>query len=439
MPRSLLRTLVRTLPALALTIVHCDSGMTQTPTEDMAKPACATLDPALPWYGTNRDRLNALMQSHGSCSATYDGKGRPVALFDWDNTVVKNDVGDATFFHMLAHDLVLQPPNKNWRLTSRYITTDATMALDAACGSLAAAGAALPTSTNMACGKEILTIYTDGKTTTGKAAFSGWDYRRMEPSYAWAAQLLSGYSKAQVQAFVTTAKTENLGNPIDSKQTLGGVQVTAWVRVYEPMKNLIRTLQGNGFDVWVVSASPQPVVEVWATEVGIAADHVIGIRNSESGGTYGYDLQGCGDVSPGSNDGAGNVTGNSLITYIDGKRCWINKIIYGDSTPAALQRTADVRKRQVFAAGDSDTDLTFMQDASALKLVLNRNKKELMCNAYGNAGGTWIVNPMFIQPRAQQMTPYPCSSTACKDSTGASVPCRDENGAQIADQTDRVF
>lgn len=431
----LTRTLLAVLPLASLT--HCESG--QSPLPDLGTPACAALDVAQTWYGSNRDKLDQLMRAQGVCSAAYNASKKPLAVFDWDNTVVKNDVGDATFFYMLAHDQFLQPPSKNWRFTSRYITGDAVSALDTACGSAAAAGAPLPTSTNMACAKELLSVYVDGKTTGGKAAFAGWDYRRMEPSYAWLAQLLAGYSKAQVQSFATLAKTENLANAIDAKQTVGGTQVTAWVRVYEPIKDLIRKLQQNGFDVWVVSASPQPIVEVWATEVGIAADHVVGIRNVESGGKYGYDLQGCGDVPAGTNDGSGNATGNSLITYIDGKRCWINKAIFGDSTAAAMMRSADLSKRPVFAAGDSDTDVTFLQDATGLKLVINRNKKELMCNAYGNAGGTWIVNPMFIQPRPQQTTPYPCSTSACKDASGASVACRDENGALIADQADTVF
>jgi len=420
-----------------VSFLHCESG--QSPPLDLGKPTCVALDAAQSWYGTNRDKLDQLMRSYGVCSDTYAASKKPLAVFDWDNTVVKNDVGDATFFYMLAHDQIRQPPSKNWRFTSRFITGDAVSALDTACGSAAAAGAPLPTSTNMACAKEILSLYVDGKTTGGKAAFSGWDYRRMEPAYAWLSQLLAGYSKAQVQGFASAAKTENLANPVDSKQTIGGVQVTSWVRVYDPMKNLISALSQNGFDVWVVSASPQPIVEVWAAEVGIAADHVIGIRNVESAGVYGYDLVGCGDVPNGTNDGSGNATGNSLITYIDGKRCWINKVIYGDSTAAALQRNPDVSKRPVFAAGDSDTDITFLQDATGLKLAINRNKKELMCNAYSNAGGRWIVNPMFIQPRPQQMTPYTCSSNACKDAAGASVACRDENGAVIADQGDTVF
>lgn len=93
----------------------------------------------------------------------------------------------------------------------------------------------------------------------------------------------------------------------------------------------------------------------------------------------------------------------------------------------------------MFAAGDSDTDVEFLKDATALKLVLNRNKKELMCNPYGNAGGTWLINPMFIAPRAQMAGTYACSTSACKDAAGKSGPCSDENGKVIPDHTDTVF
>ena len=104
-----------------------------------------------------------------------------------------------------------------------------------------------------------------------------------------------------------------------------------------------------------------------------------------------------------------------------------------------MQRNPDPAKRPVFAAGDSDTDLTFLQDATGLKLALNRNKKELMCNAYGNAGGRWLVNPMFIEPRPQQAQPYACATSACRDVEGAAVACVDEDGKPIPDQSDTVF
>lgn len=403
------------------------------------RPPCEKVDPNMPWHGDNRSALDAFLANHGMCSASYVAGQAPLAAFDWDNTVVKNDVGDAMFFHLLRHDEIFQPPGLNWRLTSPFLTAAAVAALDAACGSLAAAGTRLPTSSNAPCAGELLSIYVNGRTRASAAAWSGWNHRRMEPSYAWLAQLLAGHSRAEISTLVNAAMTENLANAIGTTQDIGGTQVAHWVRIYEPIQDLIGRQRAAGFDVWVISASPQLVVETWAAQVGISADHVIGIRTLEVGGKLDYNLQGCGDVPDGSNDGAGNVTGNSLITYIEGKRCWLNKVVHGDSTAGALQRNADVNKRALFAAGDSDTDITFLQDATGLKLAINRNKKELMCNAYANAGGKWIVNPMFIQPRAQQTAAYPCSTTACVDAAGASVACLDENGALIPDQADSVF
>jgi phosphoserine phosphatase len=403
------------------------------------------LNPGFPWYGKNRERLDSMVDTLGRGSSSYDKAAPPVAIFDWDNTVIKNDIGDATLFYALRTGKLRQPRDRNWRFASPYLTADAVGSLSTACEGLAAAGEPLPTHTaaGQACADEILSVYSKAKTVAGKAAFAGWNYRRMEPSYALAAQLLAGLSADEARALGAAAMSAGQWAPIGATQQVGGdSKITAWLRINEPMHDLIATLQRAGFDVWVVSASQQHIVEAAAEHVGIARDHVIGIRNVERGGLLTADLQGCGDVPDGQNDGmgpAGAGQGNSLITYIDGKRCWINKVIYGDRTATALTKSADLRRRQVFAAGDSDTDITFLQDATTLKLVLNRNKSELMCNAYADARGHWLINPMFVQPLKQRATPYLCSTTACKDETGRGMPCRDEDGNPISDQSDRVF
>ena len=90
--------------------------------------------------------------------------------------------------------------------------------------------------------------------------------------------------------------------------------------------------------------------------------------------------------------------------------------------PAAAAVQTNTADRPVFCAGDSDTDTSFLQDATGLKLVLNRNKKELMCNAYGDFGGNWLVNPMFLAPKERLERGYACSVDACKDATGLAGP-----------------
>lgn len=428
---------------LSFSLGACDDGMTSP--ADMSAPPVADmttfrkLDPAQPWYGDNRTKLDDFIVRTGRQSATYSSQARPVATFDWDNTVVKNDVGDATLFWMLRNNKVLQPPMKNWKLVSPFLTSDALLALSTACDTAAAAGQPLPTSTNSACATEIVTLYTTAKTSGGKSAFSNWDYRRMEPAYALAAQLLAGYTADEARQIAASAISEALAAAQGTKLTIGTVTgLTGWLRVYEPIKDLIGTLKDNGFDVWIVSASPQQVVEAAATQVGIAADHVIGIRLLERSGKLSYDFQGCGDVPDGQLTLTGNQ-GNSMITYIDGKRCWINKVIYGNTTATAIQRSSDMSKRPALSAGDSDTDITFLQDTVGMRLVINRNKKEIMCNAYRNARGTFLVNPMFIEPLPKLAAGYACSTTACKDSAGNSVACRDEDGVVIPDQMDTVF
>ncbi len=425
--------------------VGCGDDETLNPTPDAAPPeadaaadaatdaapACAgqSLRTDLPWRAGVREQLQTWIDSTGCRSTGYDGTRKPVALFDWDNTVIKNDIGDAITFYLIEHDKVLQPPGQDWGRTSPYMTAAAQAALTAACGTDVAAGQPLPTATDTDCADEILSIYIDGVTRGAAAAFAGWNYRRMEPTYAWTAQLMAGYTPAEIKGFVEATVTAHLAAPVAGTKVVGTRTVNAYIRIYDQVADLIATMQVNGFDVWAISASPQPVVEVFAARVAVPVDHVIGIRHMLDGnGRYTYHFQGCGTVADAE---------DSMISYIEGKRCWVNKVIYGSSGPTAMERRP-LGQRQVFGAGDSDTDIEFLRDAT-YKLALNRNKRELMCFAYHNEGGSWVVNPMFIAPRAQQSSPYPCDTTGCKSSTGVGSPCRDEAGNVIPPQADVAF
>jgi hypothetical protein len=108
------------------------------------------LDPGLTWYGDVRQKLQAAIDAHSSCTGTFSGSPAPVAIFDWDNTVVKNDIGYGTNYWMLRNDKVLQPANQDWKTTDRYMTDAAAAALKTACGTDVPAGEPLKTSTNTA-------------------------------------------------------------------------------------------------------------------------------------------------------------------------------------------------------------------------------------------------------------------------------------------------
>ncbi|MFD5324362.1 HAD family hydrolase [Streptomyces sp. NPDC127092] len=388
---------------------------------------CPTLNVSEGWHGDNKARIERLIADH--CQDEHD-KGtrtkKPLAVFDWDNTVIKNDVGDATLYWLLRNDRIRPPRHGDWAATSRWLTPEAATALAGACPTSVRT---LPTSTDTRCADEILAVYGTGATSTGSTAFAGHDHRRMEPQYAWLAQLLHGWTAREVRSFAAAARAENLAAPQGATQQVGTARVTGWVRHYEQQRDLIRVLQDAGFDVWIVSASPEPVVDVWARGVGIDPSHAIGIRNTTEHGRLTSHLQGCGSVHDGE---------DRMITYIDGKRCWINQEILGVHGPAA-ERVQPAARRQVLAAGDSDTDVSFLRDATGLRLVLNRNKNELMCRAYDNSDGRWIVNPMFIEPKKRRTTPYPCATTGYTAADGTAGPVRRADGSIVPDQQDSVF
>ncbi|MFD6127258.1 HAD family hydrolase [Streptomyces hydrogenans] len=410
--------------AVAVALVASTACATTTPSSATSLRNCPELSRDLSWYGENQTALQNFIDENGSCAGA---EGKPLALFDWDNTVIKNDVGDATTFWMLRNGKIRQPVRGDWTTTSRYMTSQAASALRGPGGRSAAPGKPLPTGTDAQCADEILSVYSEGETTSGASAFEGYDHRRMEPSYAWAAQLLSGYTHQEVKRFARQARAENLSAPQGTKQQVGTEQVTGWARYYPQQKNLITTLVRAGFDVRIVSASAQPVVEVWAEGVGLGPLKVIGVRSKQVGGRLTPDLADCG--------GAGK---NSVIPYIEGKRCFVNQELLGVQGQAAFKQQP-AAKRQVFGAGDSDTDVTFVGDATKMRLVVNRNKTELMCRSYHNGDGKWLVNPMFIDPKPQQAAPYACSTAGYVRPDGSKAPVLDTDGTVIPDQEDAVF
>src|SRR5690606_31767727 len=62
-----------------------------------------------------------------------------------------------------------------------------------------------------------------------------------------------------------------------------------------------------------------------------------------------------------------------------------------------------------------------------------------MCRAYDDADGTWLVNPMFIEPLPQRSEPYPFSSTGYTRPNGSTRPVLPADGTVIPDQKDTAF
>jgi hypothetical protein len=394
--------------------------------------AVGGLDPDLAWHGDNRARLEEMITTLGSTSPNYDPANKPVAIFDWDNTVIKNDIGDGYIAWLLLEDKVLQPPAKDWSRVNPWLTPAALQWLDGACGEYPA-DQPLPTGTDLDCASAIFGIYEDETTPDGAAVWlsEGYDHRCFVPALALPAQVQAGYSLEELDAFADLVVEQNLAAEQGSRRAVGHHEIDGWIRIYDEARALIEALQDHGFDVWIVSASPEPVVRAFARRVNVDAEHVIGIRSVVGeDGKLTYDLRGCGSVADGD---------NTVLTFVDGKRCFVNQVIFGVEGEAAMAVQAEPAKRPTFVAGDATTDVSMLRDATALRLVVNRQRTEVMCHAFHDADGRWLVNPMYIEPLGPRAEAYPCSTSACMDAAGADVPCVDDAGVVIPDQEDRVF
>ena len=134
-----------------------------------------------------------------------------------------------------------------------------------------------------------------------------------------------------------------------------------------------------------------------------------------------------GKVTHGLQDCGGAPTG-SLITFDEGKRCWINKVVYGETDNAKQLAVNVASKRPAFVAGDSDTDIAMLKDATALKLVIHRAKVQTVCNAYESLekkDGRWFIQPMFIRPNGNK-GPFSCTTSNIPGTTDKIV---NEEGA----------
>lgn len=370
------------------------------------------LDASLAWESDNRAAIDALLARIAAMPEAVRRRGA-VAVFDWDNTVIAHDVGAAMVHHQIRSGLIHRLPGDDWGAIP-FLSRAARRRLSQACAPVGEQPM-LPTVARPDCADELAHLYERRTLADGTAAFAGYDHRRYKPSAALQVQLLAGYTPAQVRTMATEVVRAALAAPQGAEHAVGRLRLPAWLRIYPQMRDLIGVMQRAGAQVWVVSASPQHVVEVMAAMVGVPPQRVIGIRVvQDPAGRLTLGLQGCGPIA----DGQGG-----LLTYIDGKVCWINKAIYGVQGPDALA-WGPPANRPLFAAGDTGTDTSMLAYATELRLVIDRHNPALLCHALHQVGGgRWLIQPRFIDPLPPPGAPYPCSTTACVRSDGQRVPC----------------
>lgn len=175
-----------------------------------------------------------------------DARGKPFAIFDFDNTCIINDIAEATLAYLCGHELLRDrtllgaedtSPGYHARVFQTYYA-----------------------------------LLKEGKT---KAA------------YALNARMISGFSPAEIEAAALTAISEE-GSRVGSKM-LYGIHIERGLAPRKSVLTLMKYVQEKEIDIWIVSASPEVCVRAAMQHFGIDGQ-LIGVRARLEKGVFTAEL-----------------------------------------------------------------------------------------------------------------------------------------------------
>jgi phosphoserine phosphatase len=315
------------------------------------------------WFPENLAQITGRWAAIAAQPAT----AKPVAIFDFDNTCIFRDVGQAVFryqaqylrYRLRPEQLAAILPTIDGDLAGRPVITLTTALLDAyrvlyplLITKRQEQALLLPEARLFA---SLLLWLTD----------QARKDERLGPRYVlpFMGKLLAGFSTAELRLLavevVEAVRTEPLGEErltVDAPEPIGRIEANypLGLHAYPEMLTLMHWLARQGIERYVISASTEWLVEGAAQLLGfpVTVDHVFGIRVQLDAGEV--------------------LTTNDPpaypVTFREGKAAIIKQWIGG---------------RTVLVAGDADTDFEMLTLPEVeIRLLINRRQRGLISSLY---------------------------------------------------------
>ena len=297
------------------------------------------------WLPENRRRLEALLREHGR-------EERPLAVFDWDNTIIRNDIGEALFYHAIREmRFKFELGDAFWDVIPEAVGRDEIRASYEAIRRLPPEQA-----------KETPEYRRYRK--LFHLAYEGVKTRKeLGADFGWLVQLMQGFAVAELEAFTDEVIAFESARPLGEEDVSLGdgdaepVRIHAGIRFYAEMRDLLASLMDAGWDVRIVSASAEWTVARIAARAGIPRENVHGVLVRLEDGKL-----------------TGDVTQK---TWDQGK------------ADVILERTG---RRPLLAAGDSNFDLPMLRLSAGERMVIDLGKEPIGSTARREG---WLVQPAF--------------------------------------------
>ncbi|ACL62605.1 HAD family hydrolase [Methylobacterium nodulans] len=363
------------------------------------------------WAPRNHAAVSRLIAEHGNTSPNYNPGRRPYAVFDWDNTSIMNDCQEALLMYQINTlsfkltpaefaEIIRQnvPPGK---FSDDYKNAaGTTVDLDAICADLDADymwlhGAYKGLSGSQPLADIVKTAHFEDFRAKLYFLYEAVnDTHGVDIGYPWVIYLLTNMTVPDVSRLAEASNDAALGaalvrtkytSPVDRAGRAGVVSVSHFhgIRLCTEVGGLMDTLQRNGIDVYVSTASLEDVVAVFATfpkyGYNIQRSHVLGLRLEQEG----------------------DVFKNAY------RKGW--PLNWGPGKTAVIKRELVSKKGYgpILVAGDSDGDYDMLRDFADTRvgLIVNRMKKGKIGELSKAAADTLHAEaPRFLLQGRQETT-----------------------------------
>ena len=259
------------------------------------------------WNQRAFNSINKLIAKHGIDSDAYDPNNKPFAVFDWDNTAIIGDVEEAVLYYLITnlrfkinpvelYEIIRKNVDRN-DFSDSYKNLDGNpVNIDKISADIYEVYKRLYGTSDRLGGDvpfDIIKETNAYKEFVAKMFFryqaANFDKSAEDP-YCWMTFLLTNYKEEEIydlcnQAFSyiksQKARIEVFSSP-DIESQAGRIKTSYFVGMGDlpEMANLFKTLEANGIDVYVVSASAIEIVRAFAraNSYNFDKDKVLGLR-----------------------------------------------------------------------------------------------------------------------------------------------------------------
>jgi len=252
-----------------------------------------------------------------------------LACSDFDNTLIRGDLGESTMFYILLHGLIGADLDEFWSEIRHPVIAPALIEK----------------------WRNLWHDYADSENEESYQELAEGlietyhkiaENHGLEGAYRWTRVLYCGMSESELGKIAKHVFMESQLDDISPIIFATGIKIDTSIRIREPFRELLREMKSRHWEIHILTASPEYIIQTAMPEFGLEPTSVRGMRLRQ-------------------NDRILMPTIIEPMTFDQGK----------------IDALREITNRPVdFAAGDSFTDLGMLK-AAKLKLLVDRGNARL--------------------------------------------------------------